>query len=252
MITVTCQLVVGLLAVVFGLSALQVADLERRSSALQRMSWKVAGAGFVLGGASGTVMNVWAAWAFLAGPGSAVWNEYLRWAPSWNHGGAFLKACLGCALVVAAVGRREPGPGFLRRTLAVLVAALFAGGVAGWIEGPLDGSVHFTNAAIFETVELIAMFAALLTSLFRDSMDRLLWIALTIYTVRQALNAILWMALAWARVPGAWVPKPVTLQLFGIVSYGVMLALSYRRVTLARRRVPVGTLLEPPARVLVR
>lgn len=252
MITIACQLVVGLLAVVFGLSALRVAEIERMGSALQRTSWKVAGAGFVLGGASGSVMNVWAAWAFFSGPGSTAWDEYIRWAPAWNHGGASLKACLGAVLTIAAVRRREPGPAFLRRSLAMLVAALFAGGVAGWIEGPLQGNVHFTNAAIFETVELILMFAALLTSMVRDSMDRLLWISLTIYTVRQALNAILWMALAWSRVPGAWVPKPVTLQLFGIVSYGMMLALAWRRVTLARQRVRVGTLLEPPPRVLVR
>lgn len=110
-----------------------------------------------------------------------------------------------------------------------------------------DWLEHFVATATLDAVEMLLLFGALLTALVQGTMDRLLWVALTVYATRQALNVLSFSAIAWGEVPGTWSPSPVHIAATGTVLWAVLLALALRRLALAGRGQPSPALLEPLA-----
>ena len=245
MVTLVLQCLVGVLALVFGVLAVRVARSQNDGSPWQRLNWTTVGAAFAMGGISNSLYNVAAVWAFMSGPSSIAWASYLRWSPAGNYAGALTKIAM--AVVLLAISLRASG--WRQRHIAgTLLAAYGAGSLLGWMEGSHEESVHYTNLAAFDMIEAVVLLGALFVGLVRNSIDRLLWICVGLYAFRQVLNVLFLSAMSWIRVPGAWAPQPVHLQIFAMVGYLLMAVIAAHRLRLARRGVHVPGLLEMPAR----
>lgn len=245
MITLTFQTLVGVLSLVFGAVALQIGRKRYGLPEAHGVSWKVVGIAFVFGGIANCLYSVGAIWAFLSGPDSAAWAQYVRWSPTGNYARAFVKFVAGAALALAAIASIRSRLGDWKMLLLLSVGAYVLGGVLGWIEGTDRWSLHYTNLAIYEAVEVGALLSALLVGLLKNSMDRHLWIIVGLYTFRQVLNVLFWAAFAWITVDGAWTPHPSQVHIFGAIVYVAMIAVAARRLQLARRGVRVPSLAEP-------
>jgi hypothetical protein len=246
MLTILLQASVAILALAFGAAASVVARRMHECEGAHRLSWAVVAVGFVVGGISSIVQNAGAVWAFAAGPDSAAWTEFLRWAPAGNYGRTLLRVALAISLACVPAARYFRGQ-FWSMSAMLFGGAILAGAWIGVAEGSLKEGVHYPNLAILETLEVVTLLFALFLAATADSMDRLLWIGICVYVVRQALNVISWSAFAWVGVPGAWIPHPWHIHVYGVVGYGIMIGLALHRLRLARRGVQVSGLLELPA-----
>ncbi|HEV2149962.1 MAG TPA: hypothetical protein VGR37_21370 [Longimicrobiaceae bacterium] len=231
--------------VAFAVAAL-LAARQTGGRSFHTVAWLVTGVAFLLEGISSTLQSSGAIWAVVEGPGSAVYEAYLRWSTVGNLGRSFLKIGLGFALLLLPLGGRFSA----RRQTAIAVAWFFLFLALGSILGLRDGPVqarHFSLVAVLDTVEMIVTWAALFGAISWNSIDRLLWVALALNGVRQALNVIWTSALAWVDMPGAWAPSPALMQFYACVTLAIMTGLAVWRLRLTRRGVNVPGLLEPSA-----
>lgn len=246
MLTLWLQVAVSVLSVTFGIAALLIARGSHDFPEPHRKTWTTVALAFLLGGASNVMQNAGAVWAFIAGPASSVWAEYLLWAPVGNHSRAFLRVAMAAALLgVASIWIRAR---IQRRELLLLFGgAMFTGALNGRGEGAISAGVHFSSVAVLNTIEVSVILPALFVGMVHSTMDRLLWAALGVYAVRQTLNVISFSALAWLDVPGTWTPHPAHAQAIGVACYVIMIGIAVHRLQLAQRGLAVPSLLEPPA-----
>jgi hypothetical protein len=210
MLTLFMQCLVAILTVVFGVMALDAARRMPNAPEMHREAWWLTGCVFtILGISTALQLCVGAPWAYFSGKGTLAWDLYLRVSPIGNHSRGFLVVVYGAML--AGIGwisqvRRPPF-----RTLVVLAsfAAMLVGGFVGWKEGYLVRATHYTATAISDAAELIVLLVALFIGVVWNTTDRLLWVALVIFTVHELFDVAWYSALAWADVPGAWRPPPV-------------------------------------------
>lgn len=92
---------------------------------------------------------------------------------------------------------------------------------------------------------MVALLGMLVLALSRNSMDRLLWLALSVHAVKQSFNAIWLLAASWFDLAGNWEPRPWTIQAQMALLGCLTLTIAARRYQLARRGVHVPSLLEP-------
>lgn len=224
-----------------GILALLVARQIPRDGSRPLSPWRLVGIAFCVSAACGVVQSVGAAWAVAAGPSSAPYELYLRIAPAANHSRAFLAITLGAVLAllpwVMRLRARET------HLLVLLLVGMSLGAWAGWAEGPLTRA-HTAAIARNDMVEMWVMLSAVLVGLVFRSLDRLLWVFLLLYALRQSWNAIWFSAFGWA-APAGWVPSQATYEIAGIAAWMAMCLLAYHRLRLARRGIPVPALLEP-------
>lgn len=209
----------------------------------RRAGWRLAGAGFLLLGATMAAQYVGAVAAFARGPGTAAWDVYLRWAPALNHSrigaGIALAAGVGC---VAWTGR-FPERRAWARLAAGMAAASLAGAGLGALEGPFALTTHGSAAALGLTVELIAFGAALLVSVTRGTLDAFLFTALTAYAVSLALGVPLLSMMVLRSEVESGRPPNWLLQLLQVVFMGTMLGVALARLTLLRKGLRVRAVL---------
>jgi hypothetical protein len=152
---------------------------------------------------------------------------------------------LGFAAAVFALvlrGRPSPAP---RVAVAGAAGLALAGFTAGLLEPPLDrGGVHFTVLSVVDAAAVILLFAALYRGLLAESLDWLLWSALAVYAVQQAMSSDVQVFLAWAGITGAWAPPHSLLLWTALASVLLMLACTARRLALARDGRDAPALLE--------
>lgn len=244
MLTLLTQVAVAVSALAFGCTALFVARRRNHFSEAQRAAWLLVGLGFTLGGVSSVLQNIGAVWAYMEGPDSAAWAMFLRWAPGGNYGRTLLRVGMACMLVAIPFVRPRFTSRWWAAIVTVYLGVILLGGIAGWAEGPLQRGIHYPNMATLETVEVVTLLSAAFVGLMWHSMDRLLWVAVLIYTFRQVLNVLSWSSLAWLDVPGAWAIPTYYIHLYGVVGYGLMLLCAWRRLYWAKRDVRVPGLLE--------
>lgn len=243
MLTLALQLLNASLTLGFAVLILRVSRQSTWTSAARRVSSSLVGVAFAANGFGGLVQGTLAVWASAAGAGSAVYDTFLRFAPAMNQSRTGLEIAL--ALLLMSVAVKGARPLALWLLLAVLAAGWAAGAAVGLLEGTLVTSRHFPMVALLDGVEMVALLAMLLLALSRSSMDRLLWLALSIHALKQSFNAIWFSAFAWIDIPGGWAPRPWTIQTQMAVLGCLMLAIAVRRYQLARRGVHVPSLLEP-------
>lgn len=237
------QLLVAGLTLAFGVTALKVAPTPGASA--RTAAWFMAGATFAQEGALGTFHALVAVAAALAGPGSTLWAVYIRLTPSGND--ARNVVVLGFALALGwVVALERPAPG--RRVIVAAATALIGiGFVAGLAEPSVEqqrGGDHFTVMACFGAATAVLLFAVLYRAMMRESMDWLLWIALTVYATQEALSADIQSALSWAGFHGGWSPPARSMHWVGAVSALVMLACALHRLAITRAGGDAPGLLE--------
>ena len=210
----------------------------------ERLAWLLTGFAFAISAISGLLQGTWGAWAVRLGPESPVWHAYVRWAPVGNHGRTFLFVAWGISLLVLPFLRKHLSPRIPVMMGAMFLMALVLGGVVGWVEGAFIDGMHYVWLAAYGHVELLIVLAAVIVALPTRSMDWLLWVAISIYAVRQALSILWEVASSSFGVPGAWTPPLSTLHAIRAGTYIVMIALALYRLQLARRGMRVPALLD--------
>lgn len=242
--TLILQTLSAPLPLLFGILALAVARAERRGHPRHLRAWKLTTFTFLLLGACSSLQGGWAVWAYLSGAGTDVYTEYLRWAAAGNTSRYVLMIAFGGAFTWLVLdGRRGTALGPLLPV--VLSAAFVLGGVIGWGQGPLETfSRHAQFLAVLDLVEMVSLVVALLVSLTRAAVGRLLWCALAAYTLREPFNVGLLSALAHAGREGSRVHPNHLLHLVAILTFTVMITIAARSLALAREGVEVPAILE--------
>ena len=243
--TMVLQYVVSLLMLAFGVAGL-LASRRSLHSLPHRIAWTMTGAAFALAAAIKLVQNVYGTVALVAGPGSTTWNEYLGWAPLFDHSRTGITTTLFLLLIVlllpqrswAAVGRSGfPWYGW---GLALLAGGAL-GAAAGWVQG-WNQLRHFGNVTFADAAELLLVLATVFALLLRERVDRLLWTVLSLYGLNLALN-VLWFS-AWVQTSQVSAAlSPVYMNLGRITVYLIMIGVVLRRLVLARRGTAVPGLL---------
>lgn len=241
--TLVLQLVNSALTLGFAVLILRASRQGTWASRVCRDSCWLVGIAFAANGISQLVQGTLAVWAFVSGAGSTVYDTFLRFAPATNQSRTGLEIALALLLMLVAVRGGRPLAPWI--PLAGLVAGWAAGATIGLSEDTLWGGQHYPMVALLDAIEMVALLGMLLLALSRNSMDRLLWVALFAHAMSQALNAIWFSAIAWRRVPGSWAPRTWTIQAEMAVLGCLMLAIAVHRYRFARRGVHVPTLLEP-------
>jgi hypothetical protein len=228
---------IGILAMVIG----------RRSvgARVHRQAWLLVGWIFLVLGAFGSLQAALSIWAASAGPGTAIWTHYLLWAPGMNYARGLVTTAFAVALFLLARPGGEPRLGaYLPFGLGVTVAL---GLVVGHMEGPLGETNHVARQAVLTAVTVIILLAALLLAAATDAVDRLLWLAVTIFTIKQALSVSLLSILAWMAFDAAI--RPLTFFAMHATALGLVLLLVLRRYQLARQHREVPALFGPVSAV---
>lgn len=242
--TLFLQALGAALQLLFGILALAAARHRDAFLPVRREAWWLTGAAFTLLGAIMLVHNlIGAPWAYFSGPGTGVYEVYLRWAPVGNHSRGLLVVGYGVLLLLLAWRQRLAG--FRPLAVAALLLAALLGAIAGWLEGSLIEARHFTLLATGDTVQLMVIGAVLIVALWTRALDEHLWLCLSLYALMLALNVGWLSALAWWDAPGAWVPNSWHMQLYRQVAYLGMLGFVLRRLALARQGVHVPALTDP-------
>jgi len=203
---------------------------------------------FFLMGLSGAIQDLYAVWAFRSGPGTAVYEAYLRWSPAGNYSRAFLIIAFAILLILHRSSSGSADRRTAVRMLSAIVIASIVGGIVGATTGPVISAKHWSAAAVLDSIELVLLLCALLRGVTASTMDRILWSCLTIYSFHSVLNVIWFSALVWLHIPGMWSPRPVEIALYTAATYLVVYGLVSYRLHLARRGVHVPGLLEMPTR----
>jgi hypothetical protein len=246
------QGIIACLITAFGVVAIVAGLRTPHPRAQLRAAWIVTGAYFGTGGFLGVLHSGWAAFAFVAGPGTPAWNEYLRWAPVGNHGRGALVVAFAIGLGCLAQTERARVARTVFGTLAAIPIALLIGGTVGWAEGPYISGAHLFALATSNLVQLTVLAIALLLQLSRDTLDRLLWACLAVYSLRLAFGTLWTAANSWFGVAGAVLPRGLTQALLTIVCYLVMLTIAGRYLAHQRRNRYVPSVLEHLRPVSVR
>ncbi len=235
MITMTLLSITALLKAVF--AALAVAVVGRCGYAREatEMQWVWLSAAFAVSAASGLFQAVWAAFAFAAGPGGAVYESYLAWLPAMNYSRYGVMIALGVCLSVLPFLPFRPAFASFSWPIFISGAMLLPGIVAGYTEGAYAPGLHPSRLSVLQVVETFALLSALFVAVVRRTMDTWLWLILFLYAVRQAVNALLWAAYAWRALPDGWQTPNWLDPAVGIVVWSTMIALAEHRRRLARR-----------------
>lgn len=241
--TLVLQVCVSLLRVAFAVYAVKVALQMRRDEGAHREAWLATAVTFVIYGANMVVQDVVGVWAYFAGPQAPVFAFYLRMAPVFNHMRTFMMfAFYGAFLLLPLTGWPER----TRRKafLAGLGATIVAGSAMGWLEGALTGARHLPNTAFIDIAAFALLGAALMVAMFKDTMDRYLWLAIALYGFTSILGVLYLTALSWFG-SGQWTPpvwqNPASKAILAIA----MVWLAARRLQLARRGARVSGLMPP-------
>lgn len=235
---------IAILRLLFGLTAFAVALSPLSPVDTRQKAWLVTSVGFTISGLILVVQSSAAAWAYFSGPGTPVYSEFLRWSPAANHSRTLLSISLALFLVSLPALRRFESR-FWVLMLTVFFVATISGGLIGVWEGPWTEGRHHSVYSVLTTAEVVVLLGVLFTALWSDTMDRLLWLCFVIYAIAMALNVVFVSALAWIGVFGAWSPSPALTRVHPLIAYTAMLILALRRLSLARRDIPVPALLEP-------
>lgn len=223
-----------LLTLAFGVLALRVAARGGPGAA----AWRLTGLAFAVDGVHSTLQAAAAVWAVAAGPGSVVYEAFVRTLPAGNSARSLL--VLGYAVALLVLASRGEAAFPRHRVLPGLLAMLAGGTALGMLEGEFAPERHFPVLAWLGVCTLLALFAALYRSLPGSALDFLLWGAVALYAVREALTANIVSMLAFMDLP-VWTPSPYALLSVSIFFLLLMVACAARRLAMARAGV------RPPA-----
>jgi hypothetical protein len=215
----------------FGALALRIAARLRDSDS-RRATWLLTGICFSVFGANGALAAGFSNWAFAAGPGSTAWNLWLVWLPSGNYSRLLTVLAFAGALLAMCL-RARSAAALVRPAVVATGLALVAGVGLGLAEGTAGSGVHIPRYAVINAVLVVLLLGALLAAAATDATDQILWAAVALYALKNALTVILLTTVAWVehvrQVP------PETLFAMHLVAWAAMILLALRRYRLATR-----------------
>ena len=239
--SIVLQWLVTLLFCLLGGVCLAVGRGLAATWSTNRKAWLLSGIAFSLHALNRLVQNTVGSWAYFAGPGTPVYEQYLLLAPIANHSRTFaMMAYLGALLVLVAWTGADR-PRFMGMAVMALLLSMTLGGLFGWMEGSFVRQTHYSAVAILDVFELLLILSMLLVALVADGVDRLLWSILSVYAFSLALS-ILWTA-ALVGTGFWWTPAPWHMHAYRSLLTGLMLACAVRRLVLMRRGADVPGLM---------
>ncbi|HEU0299788.1 MAG TPA: hypothetical protein VFR37_10045 [Longimicrobium sp.] len=251
--TLIAQAAMSVCMLVFALLALRIASRVPPGQPTFRYAWALTGAAFLVRVCNSLFHDVFATVAYVGGEESRAWAAILVWHPILNHSRTFLITAFCIVLLVAlrrAIRGAPPPP--LRTGVAVVLLGMVVGGVVGWQETTFSGLTHFTAVALWDLMEMLALFAVLYVGLSTATLDRNLWACIGIYTFVLALSVLLFAFLARIDVHGEWAPRASTLQIVKTLLYLVLDTVAIRAWLKVRRREPLRSFIEDrPLRTVV-
>lgn len=246
MLVMGLQWAFNLVAIFLVPVTLRIGRYRSSTDPLHPAAWTLTGIAFVPYALCMTLQHGFGTWAMVAGNDSAVMARYMEWSPALNHSRTFLLVAFFALLTWFTVRRTAPTP----RTWAGVAAGLGAGFAFGvWMglhEGALVVATHFTRVAIWDALELAVVLATLFLGLVTNRVDRYLWALLAVFGAVVAFNILFYAALSLMGDPRVWSPPPAMMGFYRLALVLVMLAVAMRRLSLARRGVPVAGLLGGP------
>jgi hypothetical protein len=241
MITLFVQCLSSLVRAAFAIMALRTARSMHRWERPHQLAWLATGLTFAPYSAIMLLQDFFAVRAWRAGEGSPELEFYLRLSPVCNHSRTFMMLGLYAALVALPFTGRWTDR---RRawTFASVVGVAFLAGVGvALLEGSLTGR-HFADAAAIDIAGFAVLACTLFVAMYRDSMDRYLWMSMAMYGFTSVAGVLYFTALSWfasdAWTPPAW-QKPMVTVVLGVV----MVGLAWRRWRLAKRGAVVHGLM---------
>jgi hypothetical protein len=244
MLTLLLQCLNTLLHLAFGAVALAVVRHSPPLQPAKRLSWQLAGSGFLIGGLHNAVQDTFGVSAFVAGPDSALWAEYLRWAPTLNLGRGAQFVVLAAALAGAVALRPVAVQRYARAAVGAMLGVLLLVSLVVYHRPEsLDLQASLTGSAVLGTIELLLFLAALLAALLTHSIERHLWLALLVYSVREAIDVI------WISAFAVLGRQPVLLEpshraMLGSLVFASMVVLVALRLRAVKRGTADLALLE--------
>jgi hypothetical protein len=240
--TLFLQVLNSLGVLLIGWCALRVARAGSTGHPSHRAAWVLLAQAFLPAGMFLILQDAWGTAAFLSGAGTPLWDHYLRWLPAMNHSRGALVAMFA-ALLVALALRPSSAPRWVgSRSAVLLVCAFLVGSVAGFVLGGYERAFHLTTLATTSLGILLLLTVASGLHLARDSVDRILWIVITLYTVHMAISVVSITPLA-ASVDGWYVP-PWIPPFFDLIFTILMLGASAWALRQRRRGIEIPALLD--------
>jgi hypothetical protein len=238
MVTLFLQLAGSLLTALFGFLCLAVARRSEGHPSERRSAWLLTALCYVPMGVHVTLQSIFAVAAFFHPSDSPIRVAFRSWVSVGNDGRSFLIFGFTVLLLGLLLTRRLTPPPPAAGVLGWLILWLAGGSVVGFLESPLGDSHHYSTITYLSAVTVMVLMAALLTAVVRDQMDYLLWSALALYTLREAIDVSLTSGFSFLNVPGAWIPSFGSMQALVVVCYTLMCLLAWKRLMMAGKNVP--------------
>ncbi|HEU0052988.1 MAG TPA: hypothetical protein VFQ39_07410 [Longimicrobium sp.] len=236
-VTLAMQCAIQALTLAFGVVCLWVA---RRAGRGRDGGWYFTGAAFTVMGVHALVQSVVAVWAVVEGDQSALYRRYVAVLPFLND--PRILVVLGYALVtLVQLVRRRPTPSSPWRVWSFFLSLLALGTALSTLEGPFAERVHYSVIAAGGAATVVVLLASLYRALVIGAFDYLLWTAMVIYAVREAVSASIFSVQAWIGIREVWTPDPRLAPVLALVSLVMMLGCSLLRL---RRPAPPPGLME--------
>jgi hypothetical protein len=209
-----------------------------------RECWRLLGSGFLFFGIFTLLVNAAGGWALVEGPGTKVWNTFVRVLPGTNYGSQLTLYAFCTLLVTACLRGQRAGPLPGRTVWGVLLLGTAAGTAIGLLEGPFTLQ-HLANFALLNTGLLLLLLSALAVAVVTGAADRLFALALAAYTAGYPLTT-LWLSWRAHNSPGSMTPPVLYTHLYFIAFILVALGITTYRWLLAGRGIPVPAVLPRP------
>ena len=233
-IFLSAQLAFATLTLAFGMLALRVAPRPGRNVRLG--AWFLTGATFCTSGSLATFNSSLAFPALLEGPGTLLYKISSAANLIGNDAREFAVFGFALALLQMMLRRRHaPRPYKVAVALMVLLAI---GAAVGALEGTFHPGTHYAVMATVTGATVLTLFAALYAGLVSGLMDWHLWTVLAIYTVREALSAIVEASRSAGFLANVWMPSQSTIMYLGAASMAVMIWCTLVRLGWARGAEP--------------
>lgn len=250
MLILSLQWALTLLRLTFAGIAIAVARRAPFAPPLHRTAWLLIGIGFLVRSGLLVIQNILGAWAYLAGPESALWSAYMQIASPFNHSRTGLEIALWCVLITLFV-HGSTGKHFWRLAGGALLLGMLMGVLIGMAERGHIYEVHYPLVGLLTFLNLLLMLTLLLVVLLRGGMDWMLWMVLVLYALSQGFSTIGFIAYIGFDDPDVWTPPMWIAQTILILFAIPMVVLACVRLARARAGVEVPTLVElvsPPGR----
>lgn len=219
----------------FGVLALLV---WRRYGPVRRdraaLGWALTASSFLVVGGYATLHSLLGAAGHVIGKGSGLYRLVNDWALAANMARAVVSVVFGAMLLVLMVaGRRRWGARMVSASPAVFAGTAVLATVALQPVRYPSSYSFLSTLAIVAGITAIVMMAALFAAIHSDGLDRLLWLALALFTLKET------MAVSFMAVIAAWTMTYAAT--YFTVFYWVTAALAWCMVGVAARRLQLAT-----------